>query len=69
MRSLAPWSQILSDTEILCSINTDAENPTTAWVTVDSDLHLIGNEMGFLYSSDGASGGKLQVELRMGDQP
>jgi glycosidase len=66
MRSLIPWSRILSDTEILCSINTDVENPTTAWVTVDRDLHLIGDEMGCLYSSDGVTGGKVQVEGKNG---
>jgi hypothetical protein len=66
MRSLIPWSRILSDTEILCSINTDVEDPTTAWVTVDRDLHLIGDEMGCLYSSDGVPGGKVQVEGKNG---
>lgn len=39
MLSIVPWSRMFNDEEILLVLNTDSENPRTAWVTVDSVVH------------------------------
>lgn len=68
MNSVVAWSRIFADEEMLCAINTDAENPVSAWVTIDQDLHAAGDELSCLFSSDGKEGlaGKLRVEARNG---
>lgn len=52
MRSVVPWSRIFNDQEILLAINTDPDQPRTAWVTVDKDLHSPGERLKCLYSTD-----------------
>ncbi|KAF2683892.1 glycoside hydrolase family 13 protein [Lentithecium fluviatile CBS 122367] len=51
MLSIIAWSRILADQEILCAINTDVENWTQAYVTIDSGLHKDGNGLKCIYSS------------------
>ncbi len=36
IRSLVPWSRILDRSEVLCALNTDYAQPSTAWVTLDA---------------------------------
>ena len=67
MRSVVPWSRILDETELLLAINTDAELPRTAWVTVDAGLHRTGDALRCLYSTDaGEIGQTVTVEARNG---
>lgn len=67
MRSLVPWSRILDQSEILCSINTDTVSSQTAWVTIDSALHETVKALTCLYSTDPAQiGTTVPVELRNG---
>ena len=67
MRSIVAWSRIFNDVELLCAINTDPDNPGTAFVTIDNDLHAAGNQLTCLYSSDGSEiGSKLTVEPKNG---
>jgi glycosidase len=67
IRSLVPWSRILSDHEIVLAINTDANNSRTAWVTIDESLHKPGESLTCTYSTDTAQiGTKADVEPRNG---
>lgn len=67
IRSVVPWSRIFSDREVLLAVNTDFDNPRTAWVTIDDGLHAVGDELTCLYSTDPAqTGGMLSVAARNG---
>ncbi|NOT55174.1 MAG: alpha-amylase, partial [Deltaproteobacteria bacterium] len=52
IQSVVPWSRIFNDQEMLLAINTDAEQPHTAWVIVDHGLHRVGDHLRCLYSAD-----------------
>ncbi|MGK7910985.1 MAG: alpha-amylase family glycosyl hydrolase [Synechococcus sp.] len=67
MRSVVPWSRILSTKEMVLAINTDYDNPTKAWVTIDNDLHEAGDTLRCIYSTDASQIGQLvTVEARNG---
>ena len=67
LRSVVPWSRILDTSEVLCAINTDYYDATSAWVTLDDGLHAAGDQLTCLYSTDPAQiGTKLNVEARNG---
>jgi glycosidase len=51
IRSVVPWSRIFNDQEMLLAINTDPDQPRTAWVIVDHDLHVIGDRLQCLYTT------------------
>jgi len=65
MNSIIAWSRIFNDKEVLCAINTDPENTTIAYVTIDNDLHPINSKLRCLYAS-GNSPQELNVEVRNG---
>jgi len=52
IRSVVPWSRIFNDQEMLLAINTDPDQPRTAWVIVDNDLHRTGDRLQCLYATD-----------------
>jgi len=52
MLSIVPWSRIYNNQEMLLAINTDSDNPRSAWVIVDSGLHKTGDRLRCTYSSD-----------------
>lgn len=67
MLSIVAWSRIFNEEELLCAINTDPENSTTAFVTIDNDLHDTGSKLTCLYSTNSAEIGRtLTVEARNG---
>jgi glycosidase len=67
IRSVVPWSRIFDDRECLLAINTDALNPSTAWITIDDELHQAGSSMNCIYSTLASEiGNKLMVERRNG---
>jgi hypothetical protein len=67
MTTVVAWSRILADREIVCAINTDTAANRSAWVTIDSDLHGIGDTYVYSYSSDPAAvGTTTAVEARNG---
>jgi hypothetical protein len=67
IRSVIPWSRILSDTEILLAINTDPNQAKTAWATIDASLHAKGDLLTCIYSTDDAQIGKqVKVETKNG---
>jgi len=65
MNSIVAWSRIFNDEEILCAFNTDTENETIAYVTIDSTLHAIDSRMKCLYAS-APSPVEVNVEVRNG---
>jgi hypothetical protein len=68
IRSLVPWSRLFDRSETLVAINTDYDNPCTAWVTIDNDLHKPGDILTCLYSNDPLeiNSKKMTVEARNG---
>jgi glycosidase len=62
IRSVVPWSRIFSDQELLVAMNTDPDQPRTAWVIVDHDLHRTGDHVQCLYTTDpGQEGQELII--------
>lgn len=51
MFSVVPWSRLFNDREMLLAINTDPDQPTTAWTIVDNDLHRTGDQFTCIYST------------------
>jgi hypothetical protein len=52
IRSIVPWSRILSSQEVVAAINTDYNQPLTVWVTLDNALHQSGDLLKCLYSTN-----------------
>jgi hypothetical protein len=65
MNSIVAWSRICNDQEILCAFNTDQQNETIAYVTIDESLHAIDSNLKCLYAS-GPSPVQVNVEIRNG---
>lgn len=67
IRSIIPWSRILSSQEILLAINTDYNQSLTVWVTLDNALRKRGDVLKCLYSTDPQQiNQQIQVELKNG---
>ena len=67
MRSIVPWSRIMSEEEVLVAVNTDPDSATTAWVTIDDGLHASGGTLSCLYSTDSAQIGlKVAAQAKNG---
>ena len=67
IRSVVPWSRIFNGKEMLLAINTDYDQPKTAWVTIDNDLHQGGDVLQCIYSKDAAQiGQSVTVDARNG---
>jgi len=67
LRSIVAWSRIFNGDELLCAINTDPDNATTAFVTIDNELHGAGNGLTCLYSTAAPEiGHGIPVEARNG---
>jgi len=64
---IVAWSRLLDDQEAVLAINTDMENPRSAWVTIDASLHKPDDTLRCLYSIDSTQIGQaLPVEPRNG---
>jgi glycosidase len=67
MRSVVAWSRLFLDQEILLAVNTDPDLVSSAWVTLDNDLHRAGDNLTCLYSTDSTQiGSSVQVAARNG---
>lgn len=67
MLSIVAWSRIFSDQELLCAINTDPDRATSAFATIDDDLHAAGSRLTCLYSTKSSEIGQtIPVEARNG---
>lgn len=61
------WSRVFADSEYLCAINTDANQPLKVWATVDNSLNHPGNRMKCLFSTDpNEIGEEVDIENRNG---
>jgi glycosidase len=58
MRSIVAWSRLFDVEEIVCAINTDPDNPRTAFVTIEDSLHEEGDALTCLYSTEPAERGQ-----------
>ena len=67
IRSIVAWSRLFNDEEILLAINTDPNQPRTAWVTIEDELHQERDMLRRLYATDpDGSPETLTVEARNG---
>ena len=67
IRSVVAWSRLHNKKEVLLAFNTDSENARTAWVAVEDGLHVAGEHMTCLYSTDPDQINKtLEVDPRQG---
>ncbi|MGP1385932.1 MAG: alpha-amylase family glycosyl hydrolase [Thainema sp.] len=67
IRSVVPWSRLFNHHEILLAINTDYDQPRTAWVTIDNDLHQSGDSLKCIYSTDPVQVSQtISIEARNG---
>jgi len=67
IRSVVPWSRIFNHQEMLLAINTDYDQPRTTWVTIDNELHQVGDQLRCLYSTNAAQiSQSITVEARNG---
>jgi hypothetical protein len=67
MRALVAWSRLFLEEEILLVVNTDPGQASSAWVTIDDELHRADGSLTCLYSTDSADiGGRVQVAPRNG---
>jgi hypothetical protein len=58
MRSVVAWSRLFVEEEILLAVNTDPDQPSFVWVTIDNDLHQTGDNLTCIYCTDAAEIGK-----------
>jgi glycosidase len=49
MLTVVAWSRIFADEEIICAINTNPDGVSSAWVTIDSTLHIEGATLNCIY--------------------
>lgn len=67
MLSIVAWSRIFVDQEMVCAINTDPDRETTAFATIDDQMHAAGSRLTCLYSTEpGEIGQTIPVEARNG---
>jgi glycosidase len=67
MLSIVPWSRLFDGEEVLCALNTDVQQPRSAWIVVDHDLHPVAREFRCRYSPDASQlGTRVAVEERSG---
>ncbi|MDX2031977.1 MAG: alpha-amylase family glycosyl hydrolase [Blastocatellia bacterium] len=65
IRSVVPWSRIFDGHEIVLAINTDPDEPRTAWVAIEDELHPADSSLTCLYSTAPAQIGQAaRVEAR-----
>ncbi len=67
LRSVVAWSRIHNRKEVVLAINTDYEQASTAWVTIDHGLHEVTGNLTCIYSTDkDQQGTSVIVEARNG---
>ncbi|MBN1279702.1 MAG: alpha-amylase [Chlorobiaceae bacterium] len=67
MHWIVAWSRIFAGRESLCAVNTDAAQPLSVYIVVDSTIHPPGSILRCLYSSaEGQQHDDVAVEARQG---
>lgn len=54
-KELLVWSRILAGEEIVVALNTDVDRPQRLWALVESELHVKGARMEYIYVTNGES--------------
>jgi hypothetical protein len=54
LESVIAWSRVFNGVEIVCAINTDAEDARTVWVTIDAEIHTKDDQLTALYEEEGS---------------
>jgi glycosidase len=68
MLSVVPWTRLFDDQHLLAAINTDPDNPRSAWVDLEPDLYPAGARLTCLYSSDPAQIGQELAVQAVGER-
>jgi glycosidase len=66
MKSIVPWSRSFDDQHLLLAINTDPEQPSTAWVDLDANTIPAGGHLTCLYATEGAQIGQVLTAQTVG---
>jgi glycosidase len=61
IRSVIAWSRILDKEEMVLAINTDIHSLLSAWVTIDNNLHSVGETFKIIYSTDSSLVGRTST--------
>ena len=67
IRSVIPWSRIFDDDEIVVAMNTDPDQPRSAFVVIDPELHRDGDQLSCIYSTDNNQVGQKLTIQEFGD--
>ena len=68
MLSVVPWTRSFDDQHLLLAINTDPDQPRTAWVSLDPDEDPAGTRLTCLYSSSPGQVGQELTVRAIGDR-
>ena len=68
MKSIVPWTRNMDDQNLLLAINTDPDQPVTAWVDLDANTLPGSWHLACLYSSDAAQIGQLITVQTLGNR-
>ncbi|KAH6722934.1 alpha-amylase [Leptodontidium sp. MPI-SDFR-AT-0119] len=63
IKSVVAWSRIIDNVEVLCALNTDEANVSSAWITVDSGIHPSGSVLKNLYVYPAGQGTQTSVTV------
>lgn len=66
LESIVAWSRILNSTELICAINNSTTQTLTTWVTIEDDLHAVGEQFACIFSDNAAGVHCSAVEARNG---
>jgi len=68
MLSVVPWARSFDDQDLLLAINTDPDQPHTAWVDLDKGTYMAGQTLNRVYASDPAVASPGLIVQPAGDQ-
>jgi len=68
MKSVVPWTRSFDDQNLLLAINTDPDQPATAWVDLDAGMLPASRRFTCLYSSGAAQIGQTLTVQALGDR-
>ena len=68
MKSVVPWTRSFDDQNLLLAINTDPDQPGTAWIDLDAGMLPASGHFTCLYSSDAAQIGQVLTVQTVGER-
>jgi glycosidase len=67
MKAIVPWTRSFDDQNLLLALNTDPDQPSTAWVDLPANTMPAGGQFLCLYSTDTTQIGQTLTVQTMGD--